>query len=168
VKRVVTCAGLVVAIALPATTAARIRHFQGHGHRGGTVSFQARVRHGRIRRVGVGFAWKNLPVRCNQGYTNTDGSFTRRMQVHHRRFHGTGRTQTEAGWVIARVGGRFDRRGTTAHGTIRVLGDFSDGATECDTGRDRWKAHRRRRHGAHEGHLDASRLPPAGLEVRRA
>ena len=48
------------------------------------------------------------------------------------------------------------------------VGDFGNGATECDTGRDHWKAHRRRRHGAHEGHLDASGLPPVGLEVRRA
>jgi hypothetical protein len=151
VKRAVTCAGIVVAMAIPATTAAR--YFHGPAHRGGTVSFEARVRHGRARSVGVGFAWKNLPVRCHEGYTDTDGSFTRRMPVRGRKFHGTGRTHTKAGWVIARVAGRFSRRGRHAHGTIRVVGDFGSGATECDTGRDRWQAHAHRHHRAREPRL---------------
>jgi hypothetical protein len=169
VKRAVTCAGLVVvAMAFPATSSARMLRFHGPGHRGGSVSFHARIRHERIRRVGVGFAWKNLPVRCTEGYTDTDGSFTRRMSVHGRRFHGTGRTQTEEGWVTARVAGRFARRGTKAHGTIRVLGDFSRGATDCDTGRDRWQAHCRRPHWHASGVIAADRSPPAGPGVRRA
>jgi hypothetical protein len=142
VKRVVICAGMAAALAMPTTTAAAVRHFHGAGHHGATVSFKARIWHGRVSRVAVGFAWKNVPVRCAEGHSDTDGSFTRSMRVRHRRFHGTGRTHTEAGWVIAKVTGRFARHPKKAHGMIRVHGDFGAQATSCETGRDRWRARR--------------------------
>jgi hypothetical protein len=141
VKRAVIC-GMVAAMAIPTTAAAAVRHFHGAGQDGGTVSFEAKVRHGRTGKVAVGFAWKNLPVHCATGSTDTDGSFTRRMRVSGRRFHGSGRVRTGAGWVIARVTGKFGRHMKGAHGKIRVHGDFGARATDCDTGRDRWRAHR--------------------------
>jgi hypothetical protein len=142
VKRTVICVGIVVALAIPASTSAGGFDFQGRDRDGGTVSFEAKVKHGRARKVAVGFAWNKLNVHCVGGWSQTDGSFTRRMRVRHRRFHGTGRTDTAGGVVIAKVSGRFARRGNRAHGKIRVHGNFNSGATSCDTGRDRWKAHR--------------------------
>jgi hypothetical protein len=142
VKRVLICAGVAAALAMPTTTVAAVRHFHGAAHHRGAISFTARIWHGRVRRVAVGFAWKNLPVRCAEGHSDTDGRFTRSMRVHHRRFHGTGRTHTQAGWVIARVTGRFARHPRRARGTIRVHGDFGTRATSCDTDRERWRAHR--------------------------
>jgi hypothetical protein len=138
----VICAGMIVALAIPAPTAAGVPQFQGRDRDGGTVSFKVKVWHGHFKKVAAGFAWKNLDVDCHQGWSQTDGSFTRRMRVHHRRFHGVGRTDTQGGQVIARVTGRFTRRGDKAHGTIRVHGNFNTGATNCDTGKDHWKAHR--------------------------
>jgi hypothetical protein len=138
----VICAGMIVAMAIPAATSAGVPDYQGRDRDGGTVSFETKVKQGRVKRVAVGFAWKNLNVRCHEGWSQTDGSFTRRMPVRHRRFHGIGRTHTEGGVVIARVRGRFARRGGKARGMIRVRGNFNAGATSCDTGRDHWKAHR--------------------------
>jgi hypothetical protein len=142
VKRSLICAGIIVALAIPAPTSAGVPDFEGRDRDGGTVSFETKVRHGRIKKVATGFAWKNLYVRCHEGWSKTDGSFTRPMRVRHRRFHGTGRTHTAGGEVIARVTGRFSRRENKAHGRIRVHGNFNAGATNCDTGKDRWKAHR--------------------------
>ena len=141
-KRVVICAAVAAALAMPAATAAAFMHFHGAGHNRETVNFKARIWRGRIKRVAIGFAWKNFPVRCAEGRTKTDGSFTRSMRVRHRRFHGIGRTRTKAGWVTARVRGRFARHPKKAHGVIRVHGDFGAQATRCETGRDRWRAHR--------------------------
>jgi hypothetical protein len=138
----VICAGMIVAMAIPAVTSAGVPDYQGRDRDGGTVSFETKVKQGRVKRVAVGFAWKKLDVDCYEGWSQTDGSFTRRMRVRHRRFHGVGRTHTEGGQVIARVTGRFTRRGNKAHGTIRVHGNFNARATDCDTGRDHWKAHR--------------------------
>jgi hypothetical protein len=138
----VICAGMIVALAIPAPTAAGVPQFQGRDRDGGTVGFKVKVWHGHFKRVAVGFAWRNLVMRCDGGWSQTDGSFTRRMRVRHRRFHGIGRTDTAGGQVIAKVRGRFARRGNKAHGTIRVHGNFDTGATNCDTGRDHWKAHR--------------------------
>ena len=136
------CAGVIVALAIPAPTSAAVSYFQGRDRDGGTVSFEAKFRHGRAKRVAVGFAWNELNVRCGEGWSQTDGSFTRRMRVRHGRFQGTGRTDTAGGVVIAKVSGRFARHGNRAHGKIRVRGNFNAGATSCDTGRDRWRAHR--------------------------
>jgi hypothetical protein len=133
---------MIVALAIPASTSAAVSYFQGRDRDGGTVSFEAKVRHGRAKRVAVGFAWNKLDMRCGEGWSQTDGSFTRRMRVRHGRFHGTGRTDTAGGVVIAKVRGRFARHGNRAHGKIRVRGNFNAGATSCDTGRDRWRAHR--------------------------
>ena len=141
-KRTAICAGMVVALVMPITAAAAIRHFQGRDRDAGTVSFNARIKRGHARRVAVGFTWKNLPVHCHEGWTDTDGSFTRSMQVRHRRFHGTGGMRTDVGRVVARVTGRFTGHKKKAHGTIRVHGDFSAGATKCDTGSDHREAHR--------------------------
>jgi hypothetical protein len=142
-KRTAILAAIVVALAMPTTAGAAVRHFEGRDLDGGAVSFKAKLERGHARRVAVGFTWKNLGVRCHEGWTDTDGSFTRRMRVHHRRFHGTGQMRTHVGQVVvARVTGRFTRHGKKAHGTIRVHGDFSAGATNCDTGKDHWRAHR--------------------------
>ena len=138
----VICAGMIVALAIPAPTAAGVPQFQGRDRDGGTVSFKVKVWHGHFKKVAAGFAWKNLDVDCHQGWSQTDGSFTRRMRVRHGRFHGTGRTDTAGGVVIAKVSGRFARHGNRARGKIRVRGNFNAGATSCDTGRDRWRAHR--------------------------
>ena len=136
------CVGMVVALAIPASTSAGGFGFQGRDRDGGTVSFEAKVKHGSARKVAAGFAWNNLNVRCHEGWSQTNGSFTMRMRVRHRRFRGIGRTDTGGGEVIAKVTGRFARGATKAHGKIRVHGNFNSRTTTCDTGRDHWKAHR--------------------------
>jgi hypothetical protein len=110
VKRSLICAGIIVALAIPAPTSAGVPDFEGRDRDGGTVSFETKVRHGRVKKVAIGFAWKNLYVSCHEGWSKTDG--------------------------------RFNRRENKAHGKIRVHGNFDAGATDCDTGKDHWRAHR--------------------------
>ena len=146
-KRMLICAGLVVALALPATTAARARSFRGAVDPTGAVEFKAKFRDGKPVRVKgsphrPGFAWEGVPIRCETGSLSWDDlswHLPFSIEVDGRRFHAKGSN----GNAIANVRGRFRKNGRRARGTLRVHGDFPGmSASGCDTGREHWSAHR--------------------------
>jgi hypothetical protein len=146
VKRRLVCAVWVVALALPATTAAGIRSFHGTVDPDGTVDFRAKIRHGNPVMVRgslnhPGFAWEGFPIECELGTLPggvVSGHFTFSMKVEDGRFHGKGSNGT----VTAKVRGKFRKHGRKARGRLRVHGAFSPlDASGCDTGRGGWSAH---------------------------
>lgn len=140
-KRLLACATLIVAVTLAVTALAATRRYEGAVRRGGSVSFQATVHRGEIRRV-HDFAWKNIPVRCDQGKFRARGRFTFSAPVNDRRkFRFSGANATSA----ATAKGRFNDTGQKARGTFRIRGDLEPGtADNCDSGKRHWRAH----HGA--------------------
>ena len=65
-KRVLIGAGLIVALAFPATIIADIRHYEGTVDEGGTTSFVTKVRHGKTIKVRQ-FVFKHVPMQCDDG-----------------------------------------------------------------------------------------------------
>ena len=141
------CAGLVVALVLPATTAARTRSFHGTVRPDGAVEFKAKLWHGKPTRVKgspqhSGFAWQGIPIECGTGGLPWDlvwGHLPFSIEVVGGRFHAKGSN----GNAIANLRGRFRRHGTRARGALRVHGDFPRmDAFNCDTGTTHWFARR--------------------------
>jgi hypothetical protein len=142
VKRMLICAGVVIALALATAALANTRSFSGRFQGGGTVSFQAKFRHGEAVKVRQGWAWANLPVPCRGPHqTTSNAHFTFAMPVNDKRkFRGVGFAQSGARKSRAAVRGRFSRSGRRAHGTFRLRGNVN-GQPECDTGHVVWHAH---------------------------
>jgi hypothetical protein len=144
VKRIGIGAGaIVIVLALAAVAMGASRSYTGKVDPGGTVSFTAKVHHHKAAWV-TNFAFEQVPAACeNQPgpyFADISGNPLPPMHVNARhRFHGafqiSGTDQT------ARVRGVFRRHGKRARGRLRLTGTFG-GAANCDTGRDRWRAHR--------------------------
>jgi len=66
VKRVLIGAGLVVALAFPATIIAGVRHYEGTVDQGGTTRFLTKVRHGETVKVRR-FVFNHVPMQCDNG-----------------------------------------------------------------------------------------------------
>ena len=146
-KRALVCAGLLVALAFPATTAAGTRSFHGATEPDGTVDFRAKFRHGKPVKVRgspshPGFGFQSVPIECDVGTLPGDmvsGYLPFSIEVEGRRFRAKG----SDGYTTAKVRGKFFKHGRKARGTVRLHGDFpSLDASGCDTGRDHWSAHR--------------------------
>jgi hypothetical protein len=138
---------LVVALVLPAMSAAGTRTFRGPVNPDGNVEFSVKVRHGQLTRVKGGpnrrgFAWESVPIECETGSLPGDvawGYLPFSIKVEHHRFHARGANST----ATVSVRGRFSRWGRRARGTIRIHGDFPRySAWECDTARKYWRAYR--------------------------
>lgn len=56
-----------------------------------------------------------------------------------RRFKGV---RDPPGWDRIKVSGRFSKNWKSARGSFSVKRDFGGSATNCDTGRQKWKAAR--------------------------
>ena len=89
-KRVLIGAGLIVALAFPATIIASIRHFEGTVDEGGTVRFVTKVRHGKTIKVRQ-FVFNHVPMQCDDGASTVGdvGTPPPAMRVNSKhRFHG--------------------------------------------------------------------------------
>ena len=89
-KRALIGAGLIVALAFPATIIANIRHFEGTVDEGGTVRFVTKVRHGKTIKVRQ-FVFKHVPMQCDDGASTVGdvGTPPPAMRVNSKhRFHG--------------------------------------------------------------------------------
>jgi hypothetical protein len=143
VKRVLIGAGLIVALAFPATIIAGIRHFEGTVDEGGTTRFVTKVRHGETIKV-KRFVFNHVPMQCDDGASTVGDAGTpppaMRVNSKHK-FHGN--FTSGGGHRHLHIDGKLRRHGRKAKGTLRVRGDFGGGATNCDTGTDHWSAKRR-------------------------
>jgi hypothetical protein len=142
VKRVLIGAGLIVALAFPATIIASIRHFEGTVREGGTTRFVTKVQHGETVKVRQ-FVFNHVPMQCDDGASTVGdvGTPPPAMRVNsHHKFHGN--FTSSGGRKQLHISGRIKHHGRKARGTLRVKGDFGGGATNCDTGRDHWRAKR--------------------------
>ena len=139
-KRTGIGVGAVVAgLLLAAVGMAASRGYQGKVDPGGTVAFDARVRHHRAVEV-RNFTFSDVGAMCSEGPGTADisGNPLPAMSVNARhRFHG--RFKIGGTDQRARVRGVLKHHGKRAHGRLRLTGSFA-GATNCDTGRDRWRA----------------------------
>ena len=141
-KRALIGAGLIVALAFPATIIANVRHFEGTVDQGGTIRFVTKVRHSKTIKVRQ-FVFKHVPMQCDDGASTVGdvGTPPPAMRVNSKhRFHGN--FTSSGGKKQLHINGRIKDRGTKARGTLRVKGDFGGGSTNCDTGRDHWSAKR--------------------------
>jgi opacity protein-like surface antigen len=141
VKRVLMCACVVVllaALAVPALAAAAVQDYSGTDLDGGKVSFKATTAQGEVTHV-KRFAWKHVPITCNEGDTKAHGTFFFAIDV---KSDGTFRDKaTNHHGGTATVTGRFTRHGRKVHGTFRLHGKVPPDHS-CDTGTDSWKARR--------------------------
>jgi hypothetical protein len=136
-KRCLVVVTLVIALAMPAMAVAGIHHFDGSVDPSGSISFDAKKRLGRVVEVEPGFAFTRVRVGCDDGHHHIMGSFDFAMDVHRRRFDGTG--SYEGGGRVT-VSGELSPLGRRARGTIQVSGDFSAiNATGCYAKHD-WRA----------------------------
>ena len=142
-KRVLIGAGLVVALAFPATIIAGIHHYEGTVDEGGITRFVTKVRHGETIKV-QRFVFNHVPMQCDDGASTVGdvGSPPPAMPVNARhRFHGT--FTSGHGRQHLHIEGRLRHHDRRARGILRVRGDFGGGSTHCDTGMDDWRAKRR-------------------------
>ena len=124
-KRALIGAGLIVALAFPATIIANIRHFEGTVDEGGTTSFVTKVRHGKTIKVRQ-FVFKHVPMQCDDGPSTVGdvGTPPPAMRVNSKhRFHGNftssgGKKQLH---IDGRVKDHGTGRGTCASGRLRWL-----------------------------------------------
>ena len=136
--RAAICTLAIVALAAPAAAhGAQFRHYSGVDEDGGTIEFQTKVVHGKIKQVN-NFRWRGVPIRCDQGNFRNEGAFNFGIPVRHRRFHKTGFSSV----ATAHVEGTFFRHGRKARGELNVKGDFGEHRTNCKTGTDDWHATR--------------------------
>jgi hypothetical protein len=143
-KRYPIVLALFVALAVPAIAIAGVRHFNGPIDPSGSVSFDTKVRHGRIVKVKSGLDFNHLPMTCNEGGRTISGGFDFAMKLNHRHFSGTGIYNSSAGRGTVAVSGRFKRHGHKAVGTINGHGNFApegNSITGCHSGTLDWRAH---------------------------
>jgi hypothetical protein len=140
VKRVLIVAGLIVALAFPATILAGIRHYEGTVQEGGSLRFATKVRHGETKKV-KRFVFNHVPMTCDDGDSTVGDAGTPPpgMKVNSRhKFHG--KFASAGGTRHLRIKGKLKRDDRKAVGILRVWGDFGGTSTNCDTGKTHWSA----------------------------
>lgn len=110
----------------------------GGGANNAGVEFQAKIRHGHVRKV-LDFRWFNVPVPPSCADSYGGGQFSMKVN-HRRRFHGTFSVPSTN--HTATVHGRFRRNAKKATGTLELKGSFAGGCADADTGLLSWTAKR--------------------------
>ena len=116
-KRVLIGAGLIVALAFPATIIANIRHLEGTVDEGGTTSFVTKVRHAKTIKVRQ-FVFNHVPMQCDDGASTVGdvGTPPPAMRVNSKhRFHGN--FTSSGGRKQLHIDGRLKDHGHKARGT---------------------------------------------------
>jgi hypothetical protein len=140
-KRMLVCAGLVVALVFATTAFAVTRHFSGTVQGGGTVTFATKFKHGKTKAVILPMKFSNVPISCTEGDTVLNFTLTGNpVHVTNRKFTYLGASGRPS---QAKITGTFTNHGRNATGTFRDHGNFANGtATGCDTGTVDWTAHK--------------------------
>ncbi len=142
VKRILLGAFVVASLVVVAiASGAGTQRYRGAVAGGGAVHFRAEVTNGQIVQV-RGLGWRRVEISCQQGKFPFRGGFEgETFTVEAGAFHAHG----NAGGAYlshARVVGHFKKHGQRAAGTIRIHGDLDAHHTNCDSGLERWWAHR--------------------------
>jgi hypothetical protein len=124
----------LIAIAPAAASAAT---YTGSFADGGTLSFKTVTRDGKVVRVKQ-FAWKNVPVSCDQGDFSYSAQLPFSMSVKNLAFS----IKATGVGVIQSVSGRLTHQRRQANGTLNVFGALGLGKTNCSTGDLTWSAAR--------------------------
>jgi hypothetical protein len=106
-----------------------------------TISFDAKVRRGKVKSVSK-FVFERIPISCDQGsftVSNTAVPVNGMKVNEKRKFKGTWNGPSNQ---QVKVTGRFSKNWKSAKGTVIDKGDFPPTATNCRTGKDKWKATR--------------------------
>jgi hypothetical protein len=140
-KRMLVCAGSVVALVLATTAFAATRHFSGTVDGGGTVSFATKFKDGKTKTVIPPVKFTAVPISCDQGDTVLTYILKGDpIRVTNRKFTFLGASGRPS---QAKITGTFTNHGRNATGTFRDHGNFASGAvTGCDTGTVDWTAHK--------------------------
>jgi hypothetical protein len=136
-RRAVATALIGAALTIVAPAAASAATYTGSFPDGGTLSFSTVTKNGSVTRV-KGFAWKNVPVKCDQGDFTYSAQLPFSMSV---RKLGFSIKATGVG-VIQSVSGKLTDHRQRANGTLNVFGDLGLTKTNCATGDLLWTAHR--------------------------
>jgi hypothetical protein len=147
-KRIVICVITVALVAFcAATSAAKTVRYHGPVAKGGSVSFKAVVRDGKIKRV-KHFRWKHVPLKCQRDTFKNSGSFIDVARVRHREFLMEG--NNFSGSQFGKTKGKFRRSGKVT-GRLIINGAFGSRRhpyTRCHVKGGtirrgvRWRAHR--------------------------
>jgi opacity protein-like surface antigen len=143
-KRVVLVAGLVVVLACAAVAAGAVKHYRGPVEQGGHVTFQTKVKHGKVKNVRQFFFFK-VKLSCENGQSIPISNQSPikfpipPMKVKHRKFHGSFYKQEFK--TRGEVEGEFSDHYRKAAGTLRVHGrPLGSSFGKCDTGTVGWRA----------------------------
>jgi hypothetical protein len=151
IRSLVTAAGLVGALTIAGSaTAATIStaSYQGAITPGGSVSFDAKVKDGAIRKIlgnpgppAAGLTFDQVPVTCDQGANEIAGVLVSNLWVgRDNYFRLVAKTVDPAVHGKLRAHGTFTDDASSVSGTVRALGDWGDSETNCDSGRLTWTA----------------------------
>ena len=143
-KRIVIGSGVIATLVLAAVALADTRNYHGRVDGGGRLNFVAKVRDGDAVKIKE-FVFRRVPMECDDGPSTVGdvGSPPPPMRIRDQnRFRGS--FTSPSGRKHLRIRGRLTDGEQRARGRLRAWGDFGGSATNCDTGRVRWRA----RHGA--------------------
>jgi hypothetical protein len=121
-----------------ATAAAKTETFNGDAGPGTSVSFGAKLKHGKVVKVSA-FTWDQVPMSCATEDTVIDEDFGVDVKVKKKKFQGSD-VGVPGGTLNDVFSGRFTSK-TQASGTLRTFGDYP-GFGSCDTGTVPWTASR--------------------------
>jgi hypothetical protein len=137
-RRALIGTGLVALLPLAAVAVGSVKHYHGPVDQGGSVKFNTKVRHGKVKSV-KSFVFSKVDMTCDPPFGTRpigNGAFpVPSMRVRHRKFHGDFSQFGGHGHIRGKFADHFRK----ADGTLRVNGDPA-GLHNCDTGIDDWHA----------------------------
>jgi hypothetical protein len=134
-RRALATALVGLAAALVAPAAASAATYTGSFPDGGTLSFSTVTKDGKVVRV-KSFAWKKVPISCDQGDFTYSAQLPFSISVKNRAFS----IKATGLGVIQSVSGRLTHQRQRANGTLNVFGDLGLTRTNCSTGDLTWTA----------------------------
>lgn len=131
-------AAIAILLAAAAPAGASTASYTGTFADGGSISFKAVARHGKVVRVKE-FSWSDVPAACKQGAVSYSAGLPYSLGVAARLFSMT----ASDGGLVQSVSGRFTNHRRHANGSLSAFGVFGLGQTGCSTGKLAWSAARR-------------------------
>jgi hypothetical protein len=142
----VLAGGLLLPGWAPASTVSTA-NYQGDVAPSGSVSFDAKLRDGVVKRImgnygppPTGLTFGQLPVTCDEGASQLDLTIVSNLRVQDHRFHVIGKTVDPALHGKVRAHGLFTDDYSSVSGIVRAHGNFGDAGTNCESGKLTWTA----------------------------
>jgi hypothetical protein len=122
--------------------------YQGAITPSGSVSFDAKIKDGAVRKIlggpgppAAGLLFDQVPVTCDEGASEISGVLVSNLWVgRDNHFQLVAKTVDPALHGKLRAHGTFADDASSASGTVRAVGSWGESETNCDSGRLSWTA----------------------------